>query len=64
MLNIKVGEVIEPVSHEQAVADLKAVIASYKVQNPIKYELRKEELAAQLAKLEGKEVKVKKGKNK
>lgn len=57
-LDIKVGEVIEPVSHEQAVKDFEAVIEGYKVQNPAKYELKKDALEAQLAKLKGKPEKV------
>lgn len=38
-----------------AYLELEAIIEAYKVQNPEKYELKKEHLAAQLAELSSKE---------
>jgi hypothetical protein len=67
ILDIKIGEVKPSISPEQARDEFAAVIESYKVQNPKKYELKKEALAQQLAALEAaisgkEEPKVKKSK--
>jgi hypothetical protein len=67
ILDIKIGEVKPSISPEQARDEFAAVIESYKVQNPKKYELKKEAMAQQLAALEAaisgkKEPKVKKSK--
>ena len=51
-LNIKVGEVEQSVSPEQARDNFAAIIETYKVENPAKYEIKKDKLEAELAKLE------------
>ncbi len=43
-----------PVPVSKRVAEFKALIEAYKIQNPVKYEAKKEALAEQLAALGGK----------
>lgn len=54
IIDIKVGEVKPLISPEEAKDSFAALIESYKIQNPAKYELKKEALATELDKLEAK----------
>lgn len=51
MAKVKEEETVEETVDSVAKANFRALIEVYKVQNPAKYELKKEELEAKLAKL-------------